>query len=119
MNGLFNTVSNADNEYTTNTGNSIMSNGDTAVIAVGPYKCSEGTCAHSTEKGMLWTDNLWGAVVCAEDDASCILDGELSTRGLAVDGTGNGILVIRAILFKDGVSWGGGGILIRYGAKVT
>jgi predicted outer membrane repeat protein len=119
MNGLFNTVSNADNEYTTNTGNSIMSNGDTAVIAAGSYKCSEGTCAHSTENGILWTENLWGAVVCVEDYASCILDGELMTRGMAVEGTGSGIFVIRAILFKDGVSWSGGGILTSSGAIVT
>jgi hypothetical protein len=117
MNGLFNTVSNHPDG--TNTGNSIMANGDTAILAVGSYKCSEGTCAHSTEYGMLWTDNLWGALVCVEDNARCILDGELTTRGLAVEGTGGGIFVIRAILFKDGVSWGGGGVLIRHGAIVT
>jgi hypothetical protein len=103
MNGLFNTVSNK--VYSgANTGNSIMSNGDIAVIAAGSYKCSEGTCAHSTENGMLWTGNLWGAVVCVEDNASCVLDGENERRGMAVEGTGSGIFVIRAILFKDGVS---------------
>ena len=118
MNGLFNTVSN-DNTNADNTGNSIMSNGDTVVIAVGSYKCSEGTCAHSTEYGMLWTGDLWGAVVCEEDNASCVLDGELTTRGMAVEGTGSGIFVIRAILFKDGVSWSGGGVLIRNSAIVT
>jgi hypothetical protein len=119
MNALFNTVSNYNGWEADNTGNSIMANGDTAILAVGLYKCSEGTCAHSTEYGMLWTENLWGAVVCVEDYVSCILDGELTTRGMAVEGTGSGIFVIRAILFKDGVSWSGGGVLISYGAQVT
>jgi len=48
MNGLYNTVS----RY----GNSIMANGDTTILAVGPYKCSEGTCAGSGL--MLAIDNL-------------------------------------------------------------
>ena len=50
---LFNKVSNgAFSGY--NTGNSIMPFGDSAVLAVGVYKCSDGTCARSDT--MLNTD---------------------------------------------------------------
>jgi hypothetical protein len=43
MNGIFNTVSNFMSSHVS-TGNSFMANGDTAILAVGSFKCSEGTC---------------------------------------------------------------------------
>ena len=106
MNVLFNTVSNfVGSGY--NTGNSIMLNGDTAILAVGPYKCSEGTCASSY--GMLRTDDLNGEVKCVEDNASCVLDGENARRGMNVVGTGSGTLILRALTFDKGYAVGGSG----------
>ena len=117
MNGLFNTVSNYVGS-SINTGNSIMANGDTTILAVGSYKCSEGTCASSTI--MLYTDDLNGEVKCVEDNASCVLDGENARTGMEVDGTGSGTLILRALTFDKGYAWagGGGGVYIDSGALV-
>ena len=118
MNGLFNTVSNyADMRYADNTGNSIMSNGDTSVLAIGVYKCSGGTCSDSSN--MLKTDGLNGKVKCLEDDASCALNGEGTRKGMEVWGTGAGTLTLRALTFHGETIWEGGGVHIRDGAKVT
>jgi predicted outer membrane repeat protein len=115
MNGLFNTVSNA--VYSgANTGNSIMANGDTAILAVGSYKGSEGTCADS--EIMLRTEDLNGEVKCVEDNASCVLDGENARRGMEVRGTGSGTLILRALTFDKGYAGWGGGVWIRYDAIV-
>jgi hypothetical protein len=118
MNGLFNTVSNADNVDTSNTGNSIMANGDTAILAVGPYKCSEGTCASSSI--MLAPKNLNGEVKCVEDNASCVLDGENARQVMWVDGTGMGTLILRALTFDKGYFDGSsaGGLQIGFGSTV-
>jgi hypothetical protein len=114
MNGLFNTVSNG---FATNTGNSIMANGDSAILAVGSYKGSEGTCATSSD--MLFTDDLNGEVKCAEDNASCVLDGENARRGMNVEGTGSGTLILRALTFDKGLAgYRGGGVYIIDGAIV-
>jgi hypothetical protein len=116
MNGLFNTVSNG--VYSgTNTGNSIMANGDTAILAGGSYKCPEGTCADNTD--MLWTDDLNGEVKCVEDNASCVLDGENERRVIYVQGTGSGTLILRALTFDKGYADRGGGVNIGGGAIVT
>jgi hypothetical protein len=115
MNGLFNTVSNG--VYTGgNTANSIMANGETAILAVGPYKCSEGTCSGSYT--MLYTDDLNGEVKCVEDNASCVLDGENARRGMEVWGTGSGTLILRALTFDEGYASWGGGVYIQQGATV-
>jgi predicted outer membrane repeat protein len=115
MNGLFNTVS---NYATTNTGNSIMANGDTAILADGSYKCSDGTCADSDE--MLFTLELNGEVKCVEDNASCVLDGENRRRGMDVWGTGSGTLILRALTFDKGyASTSGGGVYFESGAIVA
>ncbi|GMI36702.1 hypothetical protein TrCOL_g6259 [Triparma columacea] len=119
MNGLFNRVSNYDSDtFTGNTGNSIMLNGDTTILAVGPYKCSQGTCASSYS--MLFTKDLNGEVKCVEDNASCVLDGENERRGINVQGTGSGTLILRALTFDKGYRDGnsGGGVYIRDGAIV-
>jgi predicted outer membrane repeat protein len=117
MNGLFNTVSNYDNMlWADNTGNSIMANGDTTILAVGPYKGSEGTCAAS--HSMLLTADLNGEVKCVEDNASCVLDGENARRVMYVMGTGSGTLILRALTFDKGYANIGGGVYIRDGAIV-
>ena len=119
MNGLFNTLSNAPTSWTfvDNTGNSIMPNGATAVLAVGVYECSGGTCAGDT---MLATEGLNGILKCLEDNASCILNGEQTRGGMYVWGTGASTLFLRALTFKDGETTGsGGGVYIRDGAIVT
>jgi hypothetical protein len=115
MNALFNTVSNGVwSGY--NTGNSIMANGDAAILAIGPYKCSEGTCADSAN--MLSTDDLNGEVKCVEDNASCVLDGENERRGMEVWGTGSGRLILRALTFDKGSAAYGGGVYIAQNATV-
>ena len=116
MNRILHTVSNYGCTGC-NTGNSIMPNGDTAVLAVREYKCSEGTCASS--ETMLWTDNLNGEVKCFNDDSSCILNGEQTRRGMYVYGNGAPSLTLRALTFKDGEAGTGGGVSIWYGAIVT
>jgi hypothetical protein len=108
MNTLFNTVSRS--------GNSLMANGDTAILAAGPYKCSEGTCADSFS--MLYTEDLNGEVKCVEDNASCVLDGENQRRGMWVERTGSATLILRALTFDNGNAWYGGGVYIRWGAIV-
>jgi hypothetical protein len=117
MKGLFNTVSNHDFVYTDNTGNSIMANGDTTILAVGPYKCSQGTCAGIYS--MLATEDLNGEVKCVEDNASCVLDGENERTAMRVQGTGSGTLILRALTFDKGYKDGpGGGVWIGSGAIV-
>jgi hypothetical protein len=115
MNNLFNTVSNAVHS-SANTGNSIMPNGDTAIVAVGLYKCSEGNCAAYWV--MLYTEDLYGEVKCVEDNASCVLDGENERRGMLVEGTGSGTLILRALTFDKGYVGWGGGVSIGRGATV-
>jgi predicted outer membrane repeat protein len=114
MNGLFNTLSNK--QYADNTGNSIMANGDTVILADGSYKCSQGTCARFDT--MLYTDDLNGEVKCVEDNASCVLDGENARRGMRVDGTGSVTLILRALTFDKGYAYNGGGVYITNGAIV-
>ena len=104
------------NYAATNTGNSIMANGDTAILAVGSYKCSEGTCASSNN--MLRTDDLNGEVKCVEDNASCVLDGENERRVMMVLGTGSGTLILRALTFDKGYATFAGGVYITNGAIV-
>jgi predicted outer membrane repeat protein len=108
MSNIFNTVS----SY----GNTKMANGDIAILADGSYKCSEGTCGHNDR--MLWTNNLNGEVKCVEDNASCVLNGENERRGMFVDGTGSGTLILRALTFDNGSAEYGGGVLISNGALV-
>ena len=99
-----------------NTGTEIMANGGTTTLTVGEYKCSDGTCASSGI--MLETYYLYGAIQCLNDDASCVLDGESSRRGMSAYGTGSGKLTIRAIRFYKGKSSTGGGVYVGSAGKV-
>ena len=114
MNALFNTVSNSPSG--TNTGNSIMANGDTAILAVGSYKCPEGTCASSDR--MLYTDGLNGEVKCVEDNASCVLDGQSARRMMSVKETRGLKLALRALTFQSGEANSGGGANLSSNAIV-
>jgi hypothetical protein len=117
MTSLFNTVSNAfDSFKVTNTGNAIMANGNTAIMAIGLYKCSEGTCAGSSN--MLYIEGLNGHVKCVEDNASCHLNGEQAIRLMSVDGTGGGKLTLRALGFVGGKAREGGGVYFNSNAIV-
>ena len=71
MTELFNKISNQDWGGSTirNTGDSIMAFGDTTVLAVGEYKCTDGTCA-DTSQYMLYTLDLYGSIKCVDDNAS-------------------------------------------------
>jgi hypothetical protein len=101
-----------------------MNNGDRTILAVGLYKCSEGTCDNSDYfLTMLYTVGLNGDVKCLDDNASCILDGETGAtarRGIWVSGTGSGALLLRAITLREMSSPGsGGGIFIVQSAVVV
>ena len=113
MNGLFNTVSNGGS----NTGNSIMANGDTAVLAFRSYKCSDGTYCYTS---MLYTYDLNGEIICTLDDASCVLDGEDGRRLIWLDGTGSGSLTLRALTFYKGSASAdyGGGVYVKAGSVI-
>jgi hypothetical protein len=115
MDGAFNLLSNYVGD---NTGNSIMTDGDTTILTSGSYKCTDGTGCASIAN-MLWTENLIGAIKCEEDSATCTLNGENSRRGMRVEGTGAGTLLLRALSFQDGEASLGGGVDIRLGAIVT
>ena len=116
MDDLFNAVDNSGNSY-----NPKMANGDTTLVAVGSYKCSDGTnvCSQTnTGVNMLYVNSLYGVVECEEDNASCVLDGENARRGMNVYGTGSGTLILRALTFDKGYADYGGGVYIRDGATV-
>jgi hypothetical protein len=68
---------------------------------------------------MLVTEGLNGILKCLEDDASCILNGEQTRRGMDVYGTGAGTLLLRALTVQDGEGASGGGVYILSGAIVT
>ena len=100
-------------------GTDIMANDDTTTLSVGEYKCSDGTCADdrpNTEApdsdSMLVTEGLYGTIQCVNDDASCVLDGESSRRGIRVFGVLYMKLTIRAIRFYKGKADDGGGICV-------
>ena len=100
------------------TGSNKMANGDTATLSVGQYKCSDGTCEPNPDDGMIRTIFLSGTIQCLNDDASCVLDGELNRRVMRVAGTSNGKLTIRAIRFYKGKHSAGGGVELIQSSKV-
>ena len=123
MEGLFNTISNAKGDVSiehTTTGNYIMPNNDTVILAVRAYRCSEGICAKGYDNYMLYTEDLHGEMKCVQDYASCVLDGESANKGMFVAGTGDAKFTLRAISFFNGVgtNTGGGGMVISGGAIV-
>lgn len=111
---LHNKVSNSDIVGTP--GNAIMASGDTAVMAVGDYKCTTGTC---DGQAMIDTKDLFGEIRCASDDASCVLDGEneYNQRGMYIlkvnDGSAAQKLTVRAVTIKDCKAQAGGGLVIE------
>eukprot|EP00520_Triparma_pacifica_P008937 CAMPEP_0118666010 /NCGR_PEP_ID=MMETSP0785-20121206/18966_1 /TAXON_ID=91992 /ORGANISM="Bolidomonas pacifica, Strain CCMP 1866" /LENGTH=4927 /DNA_ID=CAMNT_0006560251 /DNA_START=40 /DNA_END=14819 /DNA_ORIENTATION=- len=116
MTDVFDKVSNYF-QVGTNTGASIMSNGETTFMGAGEYKCTEGTCA-LTGHMMLWLCDLYGSIECTNDSADCVLDAQSSRRAIAVDGTGGAILTLRALTFQNGLQSYGGGALIRLGSMI-
>ena len=110
MTSLYNTVSDE--------GGNIMANGDTAVMAVGSYECSEASGACASSDNMLEVRGLSGKIVCSEDEASCVLHGDSASRGMWVEGSGTGTLILRAVAVVDGEAGWGGGIYLRSNAIV-
>jgi len=98
-----------------------MALGDTAVLAAyTSYQCSEGGANCAVSSIMLWQHNLYGTIKCADDAASCNLDGQGARRLICVRGTGGQTLTFRALRFSDGQgnSVCGGGAYIFNGALV-
>ena len=93
-----------------------MEVGDTVILTAGNYKCSDGVC-EANVRMMLFTDAMYGALKCVNDDASCYLDGEETRRLMDVKSTGGEKFTISAITFKDGHTFYGGGMYI-YGGNV-
>ena len=115
MTELFDKVSNKEHQAD-NIGNSIMTAGDSVVLAVGLYKCIEESCAHS--ELMLGINDLNGQIKCIENNASCLLHGEKIRGCMELYGTGENKLTIIAITFTNGKRGWGGGIYLNSGAKV-
>ena len=117
MTALFNTISNYDFQPAF-AGNSIMSGGSEVQLAVGEYKCSEGSCAVFLHYVMLHSHGLFGDIKCKEETASCVINGEDSKRLLDIRGTGGETLTLRAVHFVNGNFDYGGGLFIDRGAVV-
>lgn len=111
MNGVYNLVS--------LNGNANMNNGDTAALASGTYRCSEGTCQSSSEMLKL-PSSFYGTIKCASDIADCALDGEINDRRiLIVTSTGYIYpLTLRALTFKNGYRTNGSGVYISGSSTV-
>jgi len=115
MYDLFNSVSGGDISLiggqcsTCIVGNTIMSNDDRVKLIVKTYQCVAGkTC--SSGDSMLFSNDRSGSVVCANDSADCVIDGQSTRRGLRVDGDGSKTLTLRALTFYNGHAVEGGGI---------
>ncbi|GMI14252.1 hypothetical protein TrLO_g13075 [Triparma laevis f. longispina] len=83
---------------------------------------TEGTLCEKTHSvgyisQILFLENLHGTIKCANDDASCYLDGENTRRVMDLKSTAGLKLTISAITFKDGTALYGGGMYI-YNANV-
>jgi hypothetical protein len=101
-------------------GNAKMANGDKTTVAIGTYKCSDGTCHDDYDDDeMLYLSGLSGTVRCADDNGQCVLDGEQGARrAMTVYGSGGLKLTIRALTFKDAYGTSGGGAYIYNNAIV-
>jgi len=66
-------------------GNNIMANGGQAKIAAVTYTCIG--IWHCTDYSMLRINGLFGAIICIDEAATCVLDGEQSRRGMDVGET--------------------------------
>lgn len=114
MSELFNKISN----LYPNPGSSLMSSGDTTVLAENAYKCSEGLC--SSPLSMIGLTGRCGNIVCATDYTSrCVLDGENTRSLMGVGGTSGKTLSIRAITFRDGSYSVCGGLGVTGGGIVA
>jgi len=99
-------------------GNNKMPNGETAELSTGTYTCpAGGQSCHNTDS-MLATQ-MSGNIVCTDDDATCVLNGEFQRRGIDVEGTGGNTLTVKALTFFRGQTGWGGGINIFDGAIVN
>jgi len=101
-----------------NTGNNIITNGDTVEVAQGTYACNESgsNCVDSAK--MLYPSNLYSSIECTNDSADCVIDGQSSRRVIYVGGNAGGSLTIRALTFLNGQAGNGGGAYIYDGAIV-
>ena len=119
MSGLFNAISSAPSSaWVDYTGNNIITNGDVVEVALGTYQCNESGTNCASGSIMLYPNNLHGIIECTNDSADCIIDGESSRRVIYVEGSGSGLLTIRALTFLNGQHIYGGGAFIDFGAKV-
>ena len=125
MNGLFNTVSNYnDMNNVDNTGNNIMANGDTTILAAATYKCnaSGSNCARLSSHEspiMIVMKGLYGSVECINDLADCILDGESTDGILTCEETGGQPMTLRALSIQNGQRARGAGLNVAFGGIVN
>ena len=95
-----------------NTGNSIINNKDTAVLATEEYSCNTDGTNCAGPGNMVILENLDATMQCTDDSARCILDGSHTRRCIYVYGTNGATLTIRAITFKDGEADSGAAIAL-------
>jgi len=101
MEELFNAVSSGSFDGC-NSGNNIISGGDSVILVVTTYKASEGL--FFSDAIILVVEELYGSMMCVSDSGGCTLDGEWSRRILNVDDTLGETLTLRALTFKDGMT---------------
>ncbi|GMI30955.1 hypothetical protein TrCOL_g6225 [Triparma columacea] len=99
----------AGSDYTV--GTDLMASGDTVVLAIGSYRCSEGTCAKdnvSSERRMIMSEDFTGLWECESHyDAQCVIDcessdsGDSGRKGIVVMSTNGSTLTIKALTFFD------------------
>ncbi|GMH68312.1 hypothetical protein TrRE_jg118, partial [Triparma retinervis] len=89
----------------------LMASGDTVVLAIGSYRCSEGTCSKSVgERRMVMSQLFSGLWECESHyEAQCVIDCESSDSGsegrkgivVMTTNANGGTLTIKALTFFD------------------
>ncbi|GMH78741.1 hypothetical protein TL16_g07921 [Triparma laevis f. inornata] len=102
-------------------GASKMKSGDRAMVNTGTYKCEDQNC-HNTVN-MFCNSHLFGAIVCTDENQSCVFDGEGRRRIFHVSGTGIDTMTLKGIRFYRGNPleneyYSGGGMYI-YAGTIT
>lgn len=103
-------------------GNSKMSNGETANLLPRTYQCTTSTDEDETEVScsqswlMLLIQSLSGTIQCTSDiEAPCVIDGQEQTQLVNFQQKD---LVVRALTFANGRYGRGGGVSIDTGTNI-
>ena len=109
-------------------GTDLMASGDTVVLAIGSYRCSEGTCSKSVgERRMVMSQLFSGLWECESHyEAQCVIDCESSDSGsegrkgivVMTTNANGGTLTIKALTFFDALANFGAGLNVNGDSNV-